>query len=103
MSSYSVLLLKERDNKNLVKIELTYLPPIPSKVTEFKTIFNYMQYLQKLAEEVNMPYLNITLDMRAVINAFKVLWNRKEEFKNVVIHLGDFHFTKENFQPSFFY
>ena len=60
VSSYSGWLLKERDNKNLVKTELTYLPPIPSKVTEFKTICNYMQYLQKLAEEVNMPYLNIT-------------------------------------------
>ena len=102
MSSYSVLLLKERDNKNLVKIELTYLPPIPSKVTEFKTILNYMQYLQNL-EEVNMPYVNITLDMGAAINAFKVLWNRKEEFKRAVIHLGDFHFLKKNFQANFFY
>ena len=42
-----------------------------------------MQYLKKLAEEVNMPYVNITLDMGAAINAFKVLWNRKEESKNV--------------------
>ena len=38
--------------------------------------------------------------MGAAIKAFKVLWNRKEEFKNVVIHLGDFHFMKENFQAS---
>ena len=45
-----------------------------------------------------MSYVNITL-----INAFKVLWNRKEEFKNVVVYLGDFHFMKENFQASFFY
>ena len=103
VSSYSGWLLKEGDNKNLVKTELTYLPPIHSKVTEFKTILNYKQYLQKLAEEVNMPQVNITLDMGAAINAFKVLWNRKKEFKNVVIHLGDFHLMKENFQASFFY
>ena len=90
VSSYSGWLLKERDNKNFVKTELTYLPPNPSKVTEFKTILNYMQYLQKLAEEVNMPYVNITLDVGVAINAFKILWNRKEGFKNVVIHLGDF-------------
>ena len=82
MSSYSDWLLKERDNKNLVKLELTYLPFIPSKVTEFKTILNYMQHLQKLAEKVNMPYVKITLDMGVAINAFKVLWNRKEEFKS---------------------
>ena len=102
VSSYSGWLLTEPDNKYLVKTELTYLPPIPSKVTEFKTILNYMQYLQNL-EEVNMPYVNITLDMDAAINAFKVLWNRKEEFKSVAIHLGDFHFMKKNFQASFFY
>ena len=60
-----------------------------------------MQYLQKLAEEVNMPNVNITLDMGAAINTFKVLWNRKEELKNFVIHLGDFHFMKENSQASF--
>ena len=102
VSSYSGWLLKERDNKNLVKTELTYLPPIPSKVTEFKTILNYMQYLQKLAE-VNMPSVHITLDRGAIIDAFKVLWNRKEECKNLVIHLGDYYFMKKNVQASFFY
>ena len=50
-----------------------------------------------------MPYVNITLDMDGAINAFKVLWNRKEEFKSVAIHHGDFHFIKKNFQASFFY
>ena len=102
VSSYSGWLLEERNAKNLVKTELTHLPPIHSKVTEFKTILNYMLYLQKLAEKVNMPYVNVTLDMGATVYAFKVSWNRKEEFKNVVIHLGDFHFMKENFQASFF-
>ena len=49
-----------------------------------------------------MPYVNITLYMSAALNVFKVLRNRKEEFKNGVIHLGDFHFMKENFQATFF-
>ena len=35
--------MKERDNKNLVKTELTYLPRIPSEETEFKTILNCIQ------------------------------------------------------------
>ena len=42
VSSCTGKLLKEGENKNLVKTELTYLPPIPSKVTEFKTILSYM-------------------------------------------------------------
>ena len=62
--------MKECDNKNLVKTELTHLPLIPSEETEFKTILNY---IQKPAEEVNMPYVNITLDMGAAINVSKVL------------------------------
>ena len=73
MISYSGWLLKERDNKNMVKIELTYLVSIPSNVTEFKTILNYIRFHQKLAEEVNIPYIRITLDMGATINGFNVL------------------------------
>ena len=59
-----------------------------------------MIYLQRLAESVNMAYVNITLDVGAAINAFKMVWNHPEVFKNVVIHLGGFHFLKENFQVS---
>ena len=50
-----------------------------------------------------MFYVNITLDMGAAINALKVLWNWKEKFKNVVIHLSDFHFMKENFRRHVFF
>ena len=39
--------------------------------------------------------------MGAAINAFKVLWNRKEEFKYVLVHLGEIHFMKENNLASF--
>ena len=33
----------------------------------------------------------------AAINAFKVLWNYPKKFGNIIIHLGDFNFTKQNF------
>ena len=48
-----------------------------------------------------MPHFNITLDMSAAIDAFKVLWNREEEFKNVATHLGDFHLCKRTFWQVF--
>ena len=76
---------------------MTYLPPINSEVTEFDTIHRYFEYLQQLAAEANMPYLNTTLDVGAAMSAFKFLWNYPEKFGNVIIHLGDFHFIKENF------
>ena len=47
-----------------------------------------------------MPYINVTLDVGAAINAYKYIWNHKEEYKNAVVHLGSFHFIKENFQVS---
>ena len=44
-----------------------------------------------------MPFVNVTLDVGAAMNAFKVVWNYPETFSNVVIHLGDFHLMKEIF------
>ena len=34
------------------------------------------------------------------MNAYKVIWNYEIKFSNSVIHLGDFHFIKENVQVS---
>ena len=59
-----------------------------------------MKYLQNLANDVNIPYVNITLDCGAAVNAFKMKWSQQETFQNIVIHLGDFHFMKGNFQVS---
>ena len=37
------------------------------------------------------------MDVGAAVNAYKLSWNYPGRFKNVLIHLGDFHFLKENF------
>lgn len=80
------------------KTEEIFLPPLPTKVTDPKTIFTYFKYFQKLAEEMNMPYVNVTLDVGAALNAYKLLWRYPVQFSNVFIHLGDFHVMKENFK-----
>jgi hypothetical protein len=85
------------ENNTVQKTLTTYLPPINAKVTEFSTINQYLTYMQKLANEVNMPYVNVCLDLGATMNAYKFIWNFPLKFNNVVIHLGDFHFIKENF------
>lgn len=51
---------------------------------------------------MNMPYVNVSLDVGAAMNAYLLTWNEPESFKNVIIHLGSFHFLKENFQVSLF-
>jgi len=87
-----------RSTDTLTKTDATYLPPITSKVTDFHTIHKYLTYLQGLARSVNIPYVNVTLDVGAAINAYKTVWSYPETYKNVFIHLGCFHFMKENFQ-----
>ena len=76
----------------------TYLPPINSKVTDLKMIYKYLKYLQGLAADVNMPFVNVTLDAGAAINTYKVNWNYSEQSANVLLHIGDFDFMKENFK-----
>ena len=60
-------------------------------------IYQDLAYLQFLASEVNMPYVNVTLDVGAAMDAERLLCNYPSKFKNVIIHLGDFHFMGENF------
>ena len=49
-----------------------------------------------------MPYVNVVLELGAAINALRTVWKYPEENKNVIIHLGSFHFLKQNFQVSLF-
>ena len=86
--------------RTLTKTEktiLTYLPPINSPITEFSTIYEIFEIVQKKAVKRNIKYANITFDIGVAMNAYKVLWNYPDKFKNIVIHLGDFHFIKEVF------
>ena len=32
------------------------------------------------------------------MNAYKLLWGNMKHFSNIVIHIGDFHYIKENFK-----
>ena len=102
VSSFSGWMLqlysKGKEQSDIQKTIETYLPPIKSKVTDFNTITHYMSYLLELAYSVNMPYVNITLDVGAAINAHKLLWNKYDQFSIIIIHLGGFHFMRENFQ-----
>ena len=78
-----------------------FLLLIATKVTDFKTIWLYLTYLQELAKSVNSKYVNVVMDMGAAINANKMIWNFPEKFGNIAIHPGDIHLMKENFQVHY--
>ena len=88
---------KQMSPDSLKKTVVKYLPPINAKVTDYNTIDSYLVRMQKLADEANMPYVNLTLDVGAAMPAYKVIMNHPKKIGNVMIHLGDFHFMKENF------
>ena len=79
------------------KTSLTYLPSVNHPIMDFVTTFKVFEIIQNRARKANMPYSNVTLDVGAAINAYKVLWNYENKFKNILIQLEDFHFMKECF------
>ena len=78
-----------------------FLLLIATKATDFKTIWLHLTYLQELAKSVNSKYVSVVMDMGAAINANKMIWNFPEKFGNIVIHPGDIHLMKENFQVHY--
>ena len=62
------------------KTVITYLPPIHKPITEYSTIIEYLTQMQTMAQQVNMKYVHVTLDVGAACKAYHVLWNCPEEF-----------------------
>ena len=94
--------LQYPNNTPVLKTVETYLPPISTKVTEAKTIEKYMKFLMKIAKSMNLRYCQIVLDVGAAMNAYHMIWKHSKVFSNVIPHLGDFHFLKENFKVTLF-
>ena len=76
---------------------MNYLLPLLTPINKGNTIYKIFEIIQKRAIKMNIPYANITFDIGAGMNAFKVLWNYPEKLSNIVIHLGDFLYMKEGF------
>ena len=76
---------------------ITFLPAIRNPITEYSTVLECIIQSQKLAVSSNMRYTHITTDAGAAAKFYHVVWNNPLEFKNVIIHLGDFHAMVETF------
>ena len=79
-------------NEQVEETTMIYLPPVNSPITEFSTIKNVFEILIEHAKRVNIPYVNVTLNVGGALKAYKVLWNCQDEFGSIFIHLDDFHF-----------
>ena len=79
------------------KTELTFLPPIPHPITEYSTVLECIRVSKRYAQSCNMVHRHITADCGTAAKFYHVVWNHQEEFKNVIVHLGDFHTMQELF------
>ena len=72
VSTFSGWSISQADGESLTKT-LTYLPPLPTPITEGNTIYKLFEIIQKRAIKMNIPYANIKFDIGAAMNTFKVL------------------------------
>ena len=70
---------------------LTYLSPLQNPIREVYTMTKIFEVSQNLSKKANMKYAHIILDPGAAIKGFHVIWNQNKHWKNIIIHLGDFH------------
>ena len=80
--------LKNGVKEECEKTKLTYLSPIDATITDFGTIYKLFEMLLPRAGKVNVPYVNVTLDAGAYVNAYRVLCNYPDKFSKVVLRLG---------------
>ena len=70
---------------------MTYIPSIQRPITDYGTILEIFRTSRKLTKQSNMQYTHITFDIVAAIKAYQVIWNNPDAWKDIIIHLGDFH------------
>ena len=70
---------------------MIYLSPVQTPITKYETLFEIFRKSLDLAKKADMKYAHVTLDVGAAIKAYHVIWNCQEKWKNVIIHLGNFH------------
>ena len=79
------------------KTVITFLPVIWNPITKYSTVLECLHQSLKYAKACNMKYAHVTADEGAAEKFYQVVWNNPAEFKDVIIHLGDFHGMMEHF------
>ena len=71
--------------KDLAPAKMTHLPPIHRAITEYWTLVEVFEISHKLAKQGNMRYTHSTLGFGAAIKVFRVVWNDKDQWSNIII------------------
>ena len=70
---------------------LTFLSPISCPITKFSTVCETKHRSIHLSKISNMKYTHITVNVGAAEKCYKAICINPDEFKDVILYLGDFH------------
>ncbi|EFN62557.1 hypothetical protein EAG_04876, partial [Camponotus floridanus] len=73
------------------KQKVSYLTPINHSPTNIAVVKHTMEQAQKVGEECNQRYVQVTYDLAIAKIAYKIQSTSKPQFNNLFIHLGSFH------------
>ena len=89
------------DAPNQIPRPAQNLPLATLKVTDFETIQQYLSYFQRVAKNVEMPYVNVALDDEAAMNAlrtFETIQRNKKRYQS----LGKLSLSQRKFPSKSF-
>ena len=66
INAYQIILLMKQKRE-------TFIQASRQKITEYSTVMQNLDYVMKLAVQVNMPYVCLTLDVGAAMNTWKFI------------------------------
>lgn len=88
---------KDVNNK---KEKICYLTPINESPTSVSVVVETMKQSQKIASEIELPYINVTYDLAIAKIAIQVQFTEKPVYDNLFIHLGPFHIMLALFRAT---
>lgn len=83
---------------NSIKQKVSYLTPINRSPTDISVVFETMRQSQKIAEELQQEYIQLTYDLAIAKVAYQIQSVERPQFNNLFIHLGAFHIMMAYFK-----
>jgi len=72
-------------------IQLGYMAPIQSPITDISVIYQCLLTLMKVSSNLGQHFTFATSDLAAAKPAMNVVWNDPKKFESVIINSGAFH------------
>lgn len=71
---YATIYWMDASSDQISASKKTYLPTtIHSPITDYATVNEFLKQMQRYSEQVNIPYVDITLDVGAAANTFQTV------------------------------